>query len=99
MFRMLFTLFVAAVIGYIFLASLSGCTNRRTTVETSREIESSDSDRARYAADAENGRVVERSETTTVERDDSSDRGLFSIVGDIIALPFRAVGALFSAIF
>lgn len=44
-------------------------------------------------------------ETTTTETksvetsDDDPDRGLFGIIGNIIALPFRAVGALFSAIF
>jgi hypothetical protein len=96
---MLFTLFVTVVIGYIILASLSGCTSRKTTVETTRKIETSDSDRARYRADTDDGRVVERSETTTVERDNSSNPGLFSILGDIIALPFRAAGAVLSAIF
>jgi hypothetical protein len=96
---MLFTLIVTIVIGYILIASFSGCTNRRTTVETTREVESTQADRARYNADRDDGRVVERTETTTVEKHDSSDGGLFSIIGDIIALPFRAVGALFSAIF
>ena len=99
MFRMLFTLFVTAVIGYILVASLSGCSSHRTTVETTREIETSDADRARYGTYTDDDRVVERSQTTTVETKDSSDRGLFSILGDIIALPFRAVGSLLSAIF
>jgi hypothetical protein len=99
MFRVIFTVFVTIVVAYIFMASLSGCGTRRTTSETTTEVESTDSDRARYGADASEPRVVERTETTTVERDDSSDGGLFSIVGDIIALPFRAVGAFLSAIF
>jgi hypothetical protein len=76
---MLFTLFVTAVIGYILLASLSGCSSRRITVETTRESETSDLDRARYRADTDNGRVVERSETSAVERKDSSDHGVFEI--------------------
>lgn len=77
------------------LCTLSDCTSRRTTVETTQEIESADSDRAQYSTDTNDARVVERSETTTVERHDSSEGGLFSILGDIIALSFRAVGALF----
>lgn len=99
MFRMLFTLIVSILIGYILMTSFSGCASRGTTIETRREIESTDVDRARYAPDRDDGRVVERTETTTVENHDSSDGGLFSIIGDVIALPFRAVGALFSAIF
>ena len=42
--------------------------------------------------------MVRRTETSTRESS-SSNQGLFAIVGDIIALSFRAVGALFSAIF
>lgn len=42
---------------------------------------------------------VERTETTKVEEHDDRGHGLFSILGDIVALPFRAVGGLFSAIF
>jgi hypothetical protein len=99
MFRVIFTVFVTIVVAYLFLASMSGCGSRRTTSETTTEVESVDSDRARYGAEANTPRVVERTETTTIEREDSSDGGLFSIVGDIIALPFRAVGALLSAIF
>lgn len=99
MFRVIFTLFVGVVVAYIFLASLSGCTSSRTTTETTTEVRTRDSDRAQYDGYATEPRVVERSETTTVEHDDGSDGGLISIVGNIIALPFRAVGALLSAVF
>ncbi len=99
MFRVIFTVFVTIVVAYLFLASMSGCGPRRTTSETTTEVESTDSDRARYGAELNEPKVIERSKTTTVKREDSSDGGLFSIIGDIIALPFRAVGALLSAIF
>ena len=46
------------------------------------------------------------SRTTTVverevrhEQDSDVDQGLFGIIGNIIALPFRAIGGLFRAIF
>lgn len=74
MFRVIFTLFVTIVVAYIFMASLSGCGPRRTTSETTTEVEGTDSNRARYGSDASEPRVVERSDTTTIERDDSSDR-------------------------
>jgi outer membrane lipoprotein SlyB len=99
MFRVLFTLFVSVVVAYIFLMSLSGCKPRQTSSETTTEVRSTDSDRARYGTIVEEPRVIERSTTTTVERDETAEGGLFSIVGDIIALPFRAVGGLLSAIF
>lgn len=76
--------------------SFSGCSGHRRTTTTT-EVEATDTNRARYAPAPGEPEVVERTETTTVER--RSDGGLFSILGDIIALPFRAVGALFSAIF
>lgn len=76
--------------------SFSACSGHRTTTTTT-EVEATDTDRARYAPRPGEPAVVERTETTTVER--RSDGGVFSILGDIIALPFRAVGALFSAIF
>ncbi len=69
MFRVIFTFFVSVVVAYIFLASLSGCSSRRTTSETTTEVETSDSHRARYTGYAIEPKVVERPETTTVERD------------------------------
>ncbi len=40
--------------------------------------------------------VIIENKTTEVHEE---HHGLFSIIGDIVALPFRAVGALLSAIF
>lgn len=48
MFRTLFTLFVTAVVGFIFMASFSGCSGRQTTHETKSEVEDADSDLARW---------------------------------------------------
>ena len=69
MFRVIFTFFVSVVVAYIFLASLSGCSSRRTTSETTTEVETNDSDRVRYTGYAIEPKVVDRSQTTTVERD------------------------------
>lgn len=38
MFRFIFTLFVSVVVAYIFLASLSGCSSRRSTSEITTEV-------------------------------------------------------------
>jgi hypothetical protein len=94
MFRVIFTVFVTIVVAYLFLASMSGCGPRRPTSETTTEVESTDSDRARYGAELNEPKVIERSKTTTVARDHPSGGGLFSIVGDIIALPLPGLGAL-----
>lgn len=75
MFRVIFTLFVSVVVAYIFLASLSGCSTRRTTSETTTEVETGDPHRARYNGYDIEPKVVERSETNTFERDDTSDGG------------------------
>lgn len=85
---------MSAVLAVMLLTGAGGCSARRTTTVTETEVERP---RARYyepPADVE----VQRTEThTDVEHDEH--HGVFTILADIIALPFRAVGALFSAIF
>lgn len=79
-----------------------GCASHKekTTVETTTVHEDGDTTRSRYgdSGDREVSTTTTKTETVESDRDDP-DRGLFGIVGNIIALPFRAVGALFSAIF
>ena len=75
MFRVIFTVFVTIVVAYLFLASMSGCGHRRTPSEATTEVESTDSDRARYGAKTNAPKVVERSEPTTVARDHPSGGG------------------------
>jgi len=78
------------------LLAFSGCASRTTV--TTREY---DDPRARI----EYSTAPTETHTTTVvasddiDDDDDADRGFFGIVGNIIALPFRAVGGLFDAIF
>jgi hypothetical protein len=79
--------------------SLSSCSAQRATTTTTTEVRDADSDRGMYSGSATDTTEVRRSETTTEVHDTGSEGGLFQIVGDIIALPFRAVGALLSAIF
>ena len=78
-----------------------GCSSRKSTTITKTEVSQdagSESARSRYADSG--GTQTTTTETKSEEsHDDHSHGGLFSIVGDIIALPFRAVGALLSAIF
>jgi uncharacterized protein YceK len=98
MVRTMFSIFAAVFVACNVTVHLSGCSTQRSTSETSTKVSRSDSDRARYAGDTTEPRVVERTETTTEEQQDRSDGGLFSIAGNIIALPFRAVGSFLSAI-
>lgn len=72
----------------------SGCSSHRTTTTTTTEVSQP---RDGYAGSPVE---VSRTETKTTEvENEDRHRGLFGIIGDIIALPFRAVGALFMAIF
>ena len=74
---------------------LSGCSRHKTTTVTTTEV---DSPRARYYPPAEE-EVTVKTETTHDDTDHSEHHGVFSVLADIISLPFRAVGALFTAIF
>jgi type IV pilus biogenesis protein CpaD/CtpE len=74
----------------ILIAALAGCSTHRTTTQE-------------VAYDRRTGEpvTVERQTTTTTESSD--DTGLLSgtvnVVGEVISLPFRAVGGLLRAIF
>lgn len=78
------------VLSLILVAGLAGCSTHRTTT---REV----------AYDRRTGEpvTVERQTTTTTES--SGDTGVLSgtvnVVGEVISLPFRAVGGLLRAIF
>jgi len=92
--------FVAKTAVLFILAVLpltSGCSHRHATTVSTTEVR--DEPRASYSASE--GQKVTKTETKTVSEDKDSHHGhgIFAIIGDIIALPFRAVGALFTAIF
>jgi type IV pilus biogenesis protein CpaD/CtpE len=74
----------------ILVASLAGCSTHRS--ET-REV----------AYDSRTGEpvTVERQTTTTTESTEDSGvlSGTVNVIGEVIALPFRAVGGLVRAIF
>ena len=86
---------LALVFAISLLPSASGCAAHRSTTVTTSETDSEP--RARLSDDTE----ISRSESKTVTKEDTSSEhhGVFQILGDIISLPFRAVGALFTAIF
>jgi hypothetical protein len=99
---------LTAVLAAVFIPSvLSGCSGKKeTTTTTLRTVEGVPPDRhvyvgsdgVVYSRDREVSATTTKTKTVEVEKDDP-DRGLFGIIGNIIALPFRAVGALFSVIF
>lgn len=78
------------VLSLILVAGLAGCSTHRTTTQE-------------VAYDRRTGEpvTVERHTTTTTES--SGDTGVLSgtvnVVGEVISLPFRAVGGLLRAIF
>ena len=78
------------VLSLILVTGLAGCSTHRTTTQE-------------VAYDRRTGEpvTVERQTTTTTES--SGDTGVLSgtvnVVGEVISLPFRAVGGLLRAIF
>jgi len=84
-------LFLTLFSGTIFM---QGCSSHRDTTVTTETVTESD---PRYVPPSESTHVETRT-TETVEHEDEH-HGFFHILGDIIALPFRAIGALFHAIF
>ena len=78
----------------VLLLTISGCSSSerhitKTTTETSHPS---------YDSSIREERVV-TTEESEVKESERSGGGLFSIIGDIIAWPFRVVGATLSAIF
>ena len=87
-------LLVVCIFSCVALVTLPGCSSRKTTTTTTETTET--------PRNYNDGSVspAETKTTTTVENEKSErNHGLFGILGDIIALPFRAVGALFETIF
>ena len=85
----------------LLLLFTQGCASRKTTSVTKTEVQvSNDSElpKAGYA-DQANSQTTSSETTKTEEVHEDSHRGIFGILGDIIALPFRAVGAVLTAIF
>ena len=69
---------------------LGGCSTHKETVSTTE------------TTGQPSQTVVQKNETTTTESTEQSGGVLSStvdVVGEVVALPFRAVGALFRAIF
>jgi hypothetical protein len=84
--------FLKLIMGGLLIANLAACsTHQRTTKET-----------VQYE-DRRTGEPVEVERETTTESSSSENGGILSgtvnVVGEVIALPFRAVAGLFSAIF
>ena len=78
------------LLSLILVAGLAGCSTHRSTT---REV----------AYDSRNGEpvTVERQTTTTTESTEDSGvlSGTVNVIGEVISLPFRAVGGLVRAIF
>lgn len=74
----------------VALIFLAGCSSSKTTTITDTQ-------------DGEYGSSRTKVETVETETDSGGCEGVLSctvnVLGEVIALPFRAVGALFSAIF
>ena len=78
-------------LGLILVAGLTGCSTQRTTTQE-------------VAYDRSTGEpLTVESHTTTTTTDETQDAGVVSgtvnVIGEVISLPFRAVGGLVRAIF
>ena len=78
------------------LISLSSCSAKRESETKTTQVIQHSPDSPYGTRTTETNTTIEKSDV--VDRD-RNDAGLFSILRDIIALPFRAVGALLNAIF
>lgn len=86
---------IKVIILAVLLSTLPACSSsdRRTTTTSVSEVPDSGST-------GSDNRVVKTEIIESREsHNDDSGGGLFSIIGDIIAWPFRVVGATLSAIF
>ena len=85
-----------------FTAAL-GCAAHKTvsTTETVSDTTPATDDTAAYPDESARAQpeIVQKDTTTTTTNTETQHEGVFNIIADIIALPFRAVGALFTAIF
>lgn len=82
------------LVGVVSGAGCASHSRQVTTTEVTEEPRAS----ARLD-DPQTVRIESRTTTTDVEHEHEHHNGVFGIVGDILALPFRAVGALLTAIF
>ena len=84
--------FLALVTSVFPVLGLEGCSTHKTETVTTQS--------PRYTYDSDVPATSTETKTTVTETNsDTEDRGFFHIVGDIISLPFRAVGAVLHAIF
>ena len=78
------------LVSLTLLAALAGCSTQRTTTQEE-------------AYDRRTGEPVEVGRQTTTSTESSDDTGVLSgtvnVLGEVISLPFRAVGGLVRAIF
>jgi hypothetical protein len=82
---------ILLVVVALTVSLLSGCAGRTTTTESSSEVRrDSDYPNYPYPDGTETVEVTKSEAVITEER----PRGFFGILGDIIALPFRAVGSI-----
>ena len=91
--RNLYSFLVAAAL-FCAATPFAGCSDHHSkTVTTTEDVVTDPESRGSLSSE----RHVEKTETKV--ESDEGHHGFFHILGDIIALPFRAVGALFHAIF
>jgi type IV pilus biogenesis protein CpaD/CtpE len=78
------------VLSLMLIAGLAGCSTQRTTTQE-------------VAYDRHTGEPITVERQTTTTTDETQDTGVVSgtvnVIGEVISLPFRAVGGLVRAIF
>lgn len=83
----------------ITLGPAMGCSSHTRTV--TRETTQYSADRGPYAGDPARVSETETTTTETVRRDDPPGlvSGTVNVIGEAVALPFRAVGGMIRALF
>lgn len=85
------------IIQVVLLILISGCASKQSkTVITSESYQSSqsqDGTNYQYRPETETETEIVRTEQTVNK--ESESKGLFGILGDIIAWPFRIIGSIF----
>ena len=93
----------ACVVSIFVVPILSGCETQRSTTRTTtttQPVEEEDQDTAKAVEQQEKTTVTTEKTTTTQPKSDGGILGgVFHLVGEVLAFPFRMIAGAFDAIF
>ena len=92
--RIMIKLALAIMALFLCVTPITGCSSGSSSTVTTTEVRRAP-DSNYYSANNYDDSAVEVTKTETVTEEDDKGHGVFGIIGDVIALPFRALGAIF----